>query len=163
MILAYVAPVAALAVLLVSGRGRSRAVATWVLLALPVFYALHYVMLQRLQGWPSDAVLPDTFELLAFVVSEPGDTPTRDGEIVLWIRTPANPTPRAHRLAYRRTLHQSLAEAGKRLALGRPQQGQRADPAAGPEAPAKHADDSGAIRFSDAPPHARLPEKPTAK
>ena len=124
--LAYVIPIALLAWYLAAGRNRRpRWLLMMILAALPLFYAGHYLLLQQIQGWPSTAGLPDEFQLLGFEISEPGTGVTENGGILLWARATGRQTPRVHRLAYSRTLHQELVSAGERLAKGRAQTGIR--------------------------------------
>lgn len=123
--LLYALPLALLALLLTAERRRPRWLMTVVLGALPLFYAGHYQMLQALQGWPSNAPVPDEFRLLAFEVSEPDRARDRDGEILLWLRDTDGGNPRAYRLGYNKALHQQLIEAGRLQAEGSPQIGQR--------------------------------------
>ena len=125
--LAYVLPIAMLALLL-TGKGQpSRKWTVVILVALPVFYALHYQLLSALQGWASDAPLPAEFQLIAYDVAEPAPGAGDGGRILLWVRdleTPKQP-PRVHRLGYTRVLHESLVNAGARQKQGEVQVGRR--------------------------------------
>ena len=147
--LAYIVPIALLAWYLAAGPARRpRWLLMFVLSTLPFFYAGHYLLLQQLQGWPSGAQLPDEFQLLGFEISEPGPGATERGAILLWTRATGHRTPRVHRLAYSRALHQELVSAGERLAEGRAQTGVRSRQTAAGTAQA--ADGTGErIRFED--------------
>jgi hypothetical protein len=123
--LLYALPLALLALLLTAERRRPRWLMTVVLGALPLFYAGHYQVLQALQGWPSDAPVPEEFRLLAFEISEPDPAGDHDGEILLWLRATDGQPPRAHRLAYNKGLHENLITAGRLQAEGSPQIGRR--------------------------------------
>lgn len=120
----YVIPIALLALLLTTRRRRPPFQVGVILATLPLFYIGHYAMLQAIQGWPSNAELPERFQLLAFDVSEPDRNADR-GEILLWVRDTSGGQPRAHRLAYSRELHETLLAANRLEATGNPQVGTR--------------------------------------
>lgn len=123
--LLYVVPVAVVAGLLSTHSQRPRWLVSALLIALPLFYIGHFQMIQAIRGWPSDAALPDEFQLLAFRVNEP-DTKSGDhGEILLWVQGLDDPRPRVHRLVYQKSLHIALANAGQRQATGISQIGSR--------------------------------------
>ena len=126
MSLAYVLPIALLGLATTTVRQRSRWLMIVALVALPVFYTGHYLLLQAIQGWPVDSAPPDEFRLLGFDVREPDSTSS--GEILIWIRSEGQASPRVHRLPYTRELHQAISKAGQRLAQGSPQRGTRLDP-----------------------------------
>jgi len=156
---AYLLPVALLALVLTSeARGR-RWLITSALAALPIFYVGHYLLMQEVQGWPSDAPLPDDFRLVAFDISEPDPGTEAAGQILLWVRSADQQHPRVHRLAYERNLHQELVAAGRRQAEGNPQRGSRSPqaPSAAP-GPRNHARAS--LTFEDETRRA-LPAKPS--
>ena len=122
--LAYLVPLALLAVLL---SGRRQRHPPWllavILIALPVFYVGHYLMLQQLQGWPSDTRLPERFRLLAFDIIEPDPNTADPGRILMWIQAAGERDPRVYAQSYRVQLHQALVAAGKRQQQGRQQIG----------------------------------------
>lgn len=120
----YLLPIALLALFTVGRRWSTRRM-TPVLAALPLFYLAHYLGLEAIQGWPTEAPLPDDFRLLAHAIQEPGPGAGDSGEILLWVRQGPDEPPRAHRLAYDRQLHQALTAAAERRAGGRPQRGFR--------------------------------------
>ena len=95
-----------------------------VLVLLPLFYILHFMLLGRLQGWPAEAPVPDAFRLLAHRVTEPDPRTGDPGEIVIWLQAEGHERPRAHALPYDTGLHRRLNEAATRLADGRPQRGE---------------------------------------
>jgi hypothetical protein len=128
------------------------------LLALPLFYAAHYRLLEELQGWPSSAPLPDQFRLLAHEVVEPDQVSGAPGRILIWAQPVGAPHPRVYRLPYDKVLHEQLTEAAERQANGRAQRGERT-PTVDASMPA---DDAGAppgLRFLDDLGH-RPPAKP---
>ena len=158
--LAYVLPIALLALLLTGAQRRHGWIIAAVLAALPVFYIAQYQLVQALRGWPVDAPVPETFELLAFNVTEPQSDQSAAGAIHLWIREAPDQRPRAHALPYDRALHEALDDAGRRLATGDAQYGRR-DSAAESAVPGGGAGRPGGIRFDDRPP-TRLPRKGAA-
>ncbi len=152
---AYVLPIALLGILLATERRARRWVPILVLAALPIFYTGHYFLLQAIQGWPVDSAPPVEFDLLGFDIREPAAGAR--GEILIWIRSAAQTSPRAHRLPYSRELHQSLNRAGQRLAEGTPQMG-RHDRPTGDNQRAGTTDHGGMLSFYDQKPR-RLPAK----
>lgn len=155
--LAYVLPIALLALLLTRIARRSHLLIIAVLATLPAFYVAHYQLLETVQGWPSDAPLPEAFELIAFDIEEPRPGDKAGGEILLWVNDRAAPAqgPRVHRLGYSRSLHESLVDAGERQRQGQPQVGRVASHADRPNAAA---DMRSPISFSSEQ-TSRLPEK----
>jgi len=157
--LLYLLPVSLLALLLTHRvSGYPRWLITVVLLALPAFYVGHYHLLEQMQGWPSDAPLPQRFRLLGFDVTEPDTGKGETGRVLLWVQAPDSVSPRAHRLPYSKDLHQELVAAGQRRKnSGRTQIGthQRATPGA-TDRPASEPQER--IRFEDAK-GPRLPAK----
>jgi hypothetical protein len=151
--LVYVLPLLLVGVLIARCRHQRRWLTVIVLVALPLFYIGQFQVLQATRGWPSDDVLPATFELVAFRVIEPDARQGSSGEILLWASTAASRTPRAYRLGYSRQLHETLVHAGQRLEQGKIQIGTRR---AGDNGPSEG--DTG-IRFDDRP-HSGLPAKP---
>ena len=159
MTLGYLLPAALIALLLTAQvRRHPRWLLSTVMLALPVFYIGHYLLLLQLQGWPSTAPLPERFQLLGFDIREPRPQEQDNGRILLWVKATDHEQPRVHALAYRKALHQELVAAGKRQEQGRPQFGTR-----NRHTPTTASDPSdsapGDIRFSDAETRA-LPAKP---
>ncbi len=127
-VVTYVLPLALAALLLTAPQRRSPWLVGALLAALPAFYAAQFALLQGQSGWPTGAALPDEFELLAYSVEEPDRARGVEGQIVLWLRPLGAKAPRAHRLDYDRALHQSLSDAGERLAEGRRQVGEKKRP-----------------------------------
>lgn len=126
--LAYLVPVALIAMLLSPYSRRPRWLVVALLLGLPLFYTAHYLLLQRIQGWPSDAPLPEEFRLLAFRVTEPDVKRGEPGRILMWVAGMNDPEPRVHRLNYEKALHLELAAAAERQAAGRRQIGHNRAP-----------------------------------
>lgn len=156
--LVYLLPVALLALLLVRETRCPRWLLVSVLAALPLFYIAHYHLMGALQGWPSDAALPERFQLLAFRISEPDAQNSDHGQILIWAMTEGQPQPRVYRLAYGKDLHQSLIKAGQRQAEGRPQVG-RQRPAQAAAPPSQQGERAPQIVFDDEQPPT-LPAKP---
>lgn len=158
--LAYVLPLALVALLL----GRDRRPPHWliivVLLTLPVFYVTHYTMLQALQGWPADTPPPATFRLLGFDIREPDTANQRPGEILIWAQAADAESPRVHRLPYSRELHDRLNGAAQRQAQGRTQAGRRVSPQAS-DSPKTTQGDGVSLEFRDEKPLS-LPAKGTS-
>lgn len=123
--LLYVVPLALIGLVVAAEGRRPRWLNIVILVALPFFYVAHYVLLEGIQGWPTETPLPERFELVAFEVSEPRPMTKERGDILLWVRTTQAEQPRVHRLDYSRALHQSLLAAGERQAEGRTQVGER--------------------------------------
>lgn len=147
--LLYLLPVALMAVLLTRTR-LPRWVLTTVLVMLPAFYIGHYLLMQQIQGWPIGEPIPDQFRLLAFDIVQPDPKTNHPGQIVLWLKTAESAQPRAHRLPYRKDLHQNLVSAGQRQTLGIPQVCERSQsPATG--TPDNSRGERGSIRFKDEP------------
>jgi hypothetical protein len=145
----YVAPLALLALLL-SGRGQRHPawLLTLILVALPIFYIGHYLMLQELKGWPSGAELPERFRLLAFDIIEPDPGAADPGRILLWVEAGGETEPRVYTRPYRKRLHQDLVAAGKQQQQGRPQIGSKTPQ--GRASSTTGAQDEQVIRFEDA-------------
>ncbi len=153
--LTYVLPLAMLGLLAATTHRPRRWLPVLVLAALPLFYVGHYFLLQAMQGWPVDDAPPDEFNLLGFDIREP--EAGGGGEILIWLRSTGQPSPRAHRLPYSRELHQSLSAAGQRLAEGTPQTG-RHGLATGNDRLAGAGSNSGMLSFHDQKPR-QLPAK----
>jgi hypothetical protein len=92
--------------------------------ATSLFFALVFVALQAMLGWPTEAPPPARFQLHAALIEEPG----RDGNpgaIYLWLsprpgdREVPEP-PRAYALPYSRALHEAAARALAGLQEGVP-------------------------------------------
>lgn len=148
--LVYVVPLALLALMLSRPRAPARWAVILLLASLPLFYVAHYLLLQQLPGWPSDDTVPAEFELLAFDISEPDPASAYRGEILMWVRSGHDATPRVHRLEYRKSLHQALSNAGEMQAAGRPQVGHRVTAGTKPADAGGSERPGESIRFSDA-------------
>jgi hypothetical protein len=156
IVLLYLVPVALLALLLASAETRPRWLVVTAIACLPVFYSLHYLLLEDLQGRPSGAELPTSFELLAFSIEEPQPGANQAGHILIWARETDADSPRVHRLDYDRDLHENLSDAGQRIATGTVQYGKRTTSVADNGGRSDSAIDG--YRFSSQPPKT-LPPK----
>ncbi len=96
----------------------TQAIRIGVLMLLPICYLMHWYLLERMSGWPTDLQIPEQFELVAANVVEPHKTLNRDGSIYLWIRTRLEEPPRSFELEYSRELHTKIVEAQRRLDEG---------------------------------------------
>lgn len=115
--LVYLVPLAMLASAWAHGR-LTPALRIAALIALPVFYLVHWQFLERMSGWPTDVRIPDEFELVAASVVEPDRSQDRDGVIYLWVRNRLGEPPRSFELDYTRALHRQIVEAQRRLDQG---------------------------------------------
>jgi hypothetical protein len=158
LVVSYLLPVALVAWWIARLPRRRPAALAAVLLALPVFYALHYQLLEELQGWPSGAPLPDGFRLLAHEVVEPNQASGTPGRILIWAQPDVAPRPRVYQLPYDKVLHEQLTEAAERQARGRAQRGERTA-TADTLAPTDDGGASPGLRFLDDLGH-RPPDKP---
>ena len=89
-----------------------------------------FVSIEALLGWPSQAALPEDFQLHAALVEEPASHDAEGGAIYLWVtpfelaETEATPPlqpglrPRAFDLPYSRDLHKEVDAMRERLARG---------------------------------------------
>ena len=120
--LAYVVPL----LLLVSAWlvwSRKQWFRIFVLILLPAAYVLHYIGIEKIEGWPSRSDLPDQFELLGSDIIEPNAQHDLDGQIHIWAKVQGQVEPRAYILSYDRELHELLFRAKKKLNQGIRQQG----------------------------------------
>jgi hypothetical protein len=160
LVLIYAVPVV-LAALWFSGNPARR---PWqvivVLVLLPLFLILHFMLLERLQGWPIHAPVPEAFQLLSHRVTEPDPRTGDPGEIIVWLQAEGSQRLRAHALPYDAALHRRLNEAATRLAEGRPQRGEyRTEEREAPTGAAGDAEPGqGILVFRDD--DRRLPPKP---
>lgn len=123
------------------------------------FYLVTYFSLPPLLGWPTDAALPERFNLVAIVVHEPNKSKGTPGEIFLWatdLAAGAGETePRAYRVPFSNELHARVVEAGNKMRKGMPQIGEVNDepptPGARPTDVSEGGQKSTAIEFFDLP------------
>jgi hypothetical protein len=93
-----------------------------------VFFGLSYASIAGLIGWPSEARLPERFQLDWATVVEPDKLNGSSGSIYLWLEAldennvPAG-TPRAFRVPYRRELADRIGRAKERIEQGMDQAG----------------------------------------
>lgn len=159
LVVAYFLPIALAAwwVSRLAGQ-RARAIVL-ALLALPLFYLLHFHLVDTLQGWPAQTKLPDGFRLLSHVIHEPDTAIGTSGYILLWATPDGAARPRAFELAYDKALHTELEAAAERQADGRPQRGERVKPITEQTSSSNNRQASPGIRVFDDP-ALRPPPKP---
>ena len=158
--LAYLVPLALIAWLLSECTKQPRWIISGMLILLPVFYIGHYLSLDKLQGWPSKAQVPETFDLLSHEVTEPNIKTGDPGEILLWLRGSGQQRPRVHALPYSKALHKQLVDAEERQSQGHEQQGHRRSASRSIQGDSNTIDREEVIEFEDTP-RITLPEKPT--
>ena len=152
-----------------------------------VFFGISYASIAGLIGWPSEARVPEHFQLDWATVIEPDKLNGTPGTIYLWVEaldendTPAG-TPRAFRVPYSRDLADRIGHAKERieqgvnqvatarevdLPQGSPDDDQRLagaprrkDEPGSPGDPAAFIQHMPAIEFQDMPPPALPPKRP---
>ena len=151
------------------------------------FFAVSYVSVGGLIGWPSEARMPEHFQLHWATVVEPDKINGFPGSIYLWVEAldeanmPAG-TPRAFRVPYSRELADRIGHAKERIEQGKEQAGTARDldlPDSEPDedrrlagAPPREGDPAStgdpaafiqhmpSIEFDDMPPPALPPKQP---
>jgi hypothetical protein len=151
------------------------------------FFGISYVSMSGLIGWPSEARMPEHFQLHWATVAEPDKLNGLPGSIYLWVEAldeanlPAG-TPRAFRVPYSRDLADRIARAKERIEQGKDQAGTARDfevPEAEPDedrrlagAPPREGEPGStgdptafiqhtpSIEFQDMPPPPLLPKPP---
>jgi hypothetical protein len=100
------------------------------------FYIVTYFSFPPLMGWPTNAKLPERFNLVAMSVQEPDKTSGDPGHIYLWLtnleKGPGRDQPRAHRVPFSANLHAKVVEAGTKMRKGLPQLGELVEEDLGP-------------------------------
>jgi hypothetical protein len=97
-----------------------------------VFFGLSYASIGGLIGWPSEARVPEHFQLHWAIVVEPDKLNGLPGSIYLWVERldeknmPAG-TPRAFKLPYSRELADRIGRAKQRIEQGTDQAGTARD------------------------------------
>jgi len=152
-----------------------------------VFFGISYASIAGLIGWPSEARVPEHFQLDWATVVEPDKLNGTPGTIYLWVEaldendTPAG-TPRAFRVPYNRDLADRIGHAKERIEQGVNQVAtarevdvpqappdddrrlagapQRKDEPGSPGDPAAFIQHMPAIEFQDMPPPALPPKRP---
>jgi len=152
-----------------------------------LFFGVSYASIAGLIGWPSEARLPERFQLHWATVVEPDKSNGLPGSIYLWLEAldennvPVG-TPRAFRVPYTRELADRIGHAKERIEQGAEQVGTAhdLDVPEGPSdeerrlagAPARQDEPRGsgdpsafiqhkpAIEFEDMPPPALPPKRP---
>jgi len=93
-----------------------------------VYFGVSYVSIAGLIGWPSEARMPEHFQLHWATVIEPDKLSGLPGSIFLWVEgfdennIPAG-TPRAFRVPYSRELADRIGRAKERIEQGTDQVG----------------------------------------
>jgi hypothetical protein len=152
-----------------------------------VFFGVSYLSTVGLIGWPSEARMPDRFQLHWATIVEPDKLDGLPGSIYLWVEAlddnnmPAG-TPRAFRVPYSRELADRIAHAKERIEQGKEQAGTARDldvPTSEPDEdrrlagapprrdepgstgdPAAFIQHMPSIEFDDMPPPALPPKRP---
>ena len=124
LVLAYLLPTVLVAWLLTQIFPTRPRATLIVLLILPLFYIGHYLLIERLQGWPSESRLPDSFRLISYEAVEPNKRTGDPGRIFIWLQTDGDPDPRVHVVDYDPELHRRLGEAAAQQFAGKPQRGE---------------------------------------
>jgi hypothetical protein len=96
------------------------------------FFGVSYVSIAGLIGWPSDARVPEHFQLHWATVVEPDKLSGLPGSIYLWVETldennTLAGTPRAFRVPYSRELADRIGHAKERIEQGTEQAGTARD------------------------------------
>jgi hypothetical protein len=150
------------------------------------FFGVSYASIAGLIGWPSDAHVPEHFQLDWATVVEPDKLNGSPGSIYLWVEAlddnnmPAG-TPRAFRVPYSRDLAERIGHAKERIEQGKDQAGTardlvpedppdedrhlvgtppRRDEPRSPGDPTAFIQHLPAIEFEDMPPPALPPKRP---
>ena len=152
-----------------------------------LFFGVSYVSIAGLIGWPSEARVPEHFQLDWGTVIEPDKLNGSPGSIYLWVEAlddnyvPAG-TPRAFRVPYSRVLADRIGHAKERIEQGKDQAGTardldvpeappdqdrrlagappRQDEPGSPGDPTAFIQHTPAIEFQDIPPPALPPKRP---
>ncbi|MBI2970691.1 MAG: hypothetical protein HYY36_08110 [Gammaproteobacteria bacterium] len=123
------------------------------------FYAVSYLSIPPLLGWPVTGDLPAEFRLVAAQVREPDKITQDPGAIYLWVmdagRLADDSAPRAFRLPYSAPTHDVVINATARLGKGVAQMGEfrkAVDPDARMlDEPARTGQTSAPVTFYDVP------------
>jgi hypothetical protein len=179
-----------LAVLLLSLNLASRwhwGVKAMAIVVTTVFFGVSYGSIAGLIGWPSEARVPEHFQLDWATVVEPDKLNGLPGSIYLWLKAldennvPAG-TPRAFRVPYNRDLADRIGRAKERIEQGKDQAGtarelrmlegppdddqrlagvpRRKNDPGSPGDPTAFIQHMPAIEFEDMPPPALPPKRP---
>lgn len=124
-----------------------------------LFYAVTYLSLPPLLGWPIENDLPEKFRLIAAHVQQPDKLTKDGGAIYLWVtdvrNLVAHAPPRAYRFPYSGLMHEVVINAMAKLQKGVPQLGEFREPE-NPDMglirePARLGQVSAPVRFYDVP------------
>ncbi len=93
-----------------------------------LFFVLTYFSIIEMQGWPTDAQIPEKFYLVSFYVDPPNKVINKEGFIVIWtleFKEKIGRKPRAYMVDYSLKLHKKLNKMRKGLQGGKPMIGER--------------------------------------
>lgn len=96
------------------------------------FFGVYLVSISELIGWPTEARMPDHFQLHWATIVEPDKLNGRPGSIYLWVEALDEDnmlagTPRAFRVPYSRELADRIGRAKERIEQGADQVGTARD------------------------------------
>jgi hypothetical protein len=122
---------AVLLLLVTSAARRPWPVRAAAVVACALFFAVSWVSLPGLLGWPIQAPPPEKFRLHAAYIQQPDKASRAGGAIHLWLTDAGDfardGTPRAYSLPYSAPLHEAVLAASARIAKGQPQMGEVTD------------------------------------
>jgi hypothetical protein len=126
-VIALVASYAVLAILLLSLTLRSAwrwPVKAGAIVVTTGFFAVLFIAVQGMLGWPTEAPPPAQFQLYAALIDEPDRKGQSPGAIYLWLAPReadgvVSEPPRAYALPYSRSLHEATAAAQADLQAGK--------------------------------------------
>ena len=103
------------------------------------FYYLTYQSYIGLLGWPTQQQVPEQFQLMSSIITEPDESSGDPGVIHIWVTTFTNNRPdrepRAYELPYDLELHAALDTALREQRRGNVQLGRRLEDVNDPELP----------------------------
>lgn len=103
------------------------------------FYYLNFHSINGILGWPTEQQLPERFQLLASMITEPDESSGEKGVIHIWVNGFENnfpaPEPRAYELPYDLDLHAALDDALREQRRGNVQMGRRLEEIDDPNMP----------------------------
>lgn len=91
-------------------------------------FALAFVSIIDMQGWPTTDTIPETFQFVGYYVDNPNPMIGKEGFIVIWIlemNKEIGKKPRSYIIPYSKEMHKKLQEAKKRRSAGQAIKGER--------------------------------------